>query len=128
MAEDKRTIGVTEAADAALELMVEQGHFADGIDAAKFAMAFAISAGAGNDDLGVEGTSTKWNVGSFDPDGQLRSLLAALFPGSDRPYRLLEYLIDEGLRRIRGHIELEGEFDVIAMLDEAESPDDASVP
>lgn len=128
MTDDKRTIGVTEAADAVLELMVEQGHFADGIDAAKFAMASAINAGVGNDDLGVEGTSTKWNVGSFDPDGQLRSLLAALFPDTDQPYRLLEYLIDEGLRRIREHIDLEGEFDVIAMLDEAESSDDATVP
>lgn len=128
MTDDKRTIGVTEAAGAVLDLMVDQGHFADGIDAAKFAMASAINAGAGNDDFGVEGTSTKWNVGSFDPDGQLRSLLAALFPDTDQPYRLLEYLIDEGLRRIREHIDLEGEFDVVAMLDEAESSDDATVP
>ncbi len=127
MAEDKRTIGVTKAADAVLEIMVQQGHFVDGIDAAKFAMAVAINADAGIESLSVEGTNTKWNVGSFDPDSQLRALLTALFPDTDEPYRLLEFLVDDGLQRIREHIESEGEFDVVAMLDESERPNDASV-
>lgn len=121
MAEDKRTIGVTEAADGVLAVMVEQGHFSDAIDAAKFAMALAINSRVHAEDLTVEGTTTKWNVGSFDPDSQLRSLLDALYPDADQPYRLLEFLIDDGLRRVSEHMESVGEFDVIALLDEAGS-------
>ncbi len=115
MAEDKRTIGVTEAA----AVMVEQGHFSDAIDAAKFAMALAINSLGHAEDLTVEGTTTKWNVGSFDPDSQLRSLLDALYPDVDQPYRLLEFLIDDGLHRVSEHMESVGELDVIALLDEA---------
>ena len=128
MPEDKRTIGVTVAADRVLAAMVEQGHFSDGIDAAKFAMALAINDGANVDeqDLAVEGSTTKWNVGSFDPDSQLRTLLQALYPDVDQPYRLLEFLIDDGLRRVSEHMESVGEFDVIALLDEAGSPSSAA--
>ena len=130
MAEDKRTIGVTEAADGVLAVMVEQGHFSDGIDAAKFAMALAINAGANADDrdLTVEGTTTKWNVGSFDPDSQLRSLIDALYPDVGQPYRLLEFLIDDGLHRVSEHMESVGELDVIALLDEAGSRPSAAAP
>ncbi|MYG79463.1 MAG: hypothetical protein F4189_14020 [Acidimicrobiaceae bacterium] len=128
MAEDKRTIGVTEAADGVLAVMVEQGHFSDAIDAAKFAMALAISSQADAGDLTVEGTTTKWNVGSFDPDSQLRSLLDALYPDVDQPYRLLEFLINDGLHRVSKHIESIGELDVIALLDEAESRSSAAAP
>lgn len=128
MAEDKRTIGVSEAADRVLDLMIEQGRFSDGIDAAKFAMALAINSRADAEDLTVEGTTTKWNVGSFDPDSQLRSLLDALYPDVDQPYRLLEFLIDNGLRRVSEHMESVGEFDVIALLDEAGSRPSASAP
>ena len=68
MAEDKRTIGVSEAADRVLADVVEQAHFSDGVDAATFAMAIAINAGAceGELNLIVEGANTKWNVGSFE--------------------------------------------------------------
>ena len=130
MAEDKRTIAVTEAADGVLAVMVEQGHFSDAIDAAKFAMALAINAGvnAVGRDLTVEGTTTKWNVGSFDPDSQLHSLLGALYPDVDHPYRLLEFLIDDGLLRVGEHMESVGELDVIALLDEAGSRSSAAAP
>ena len=130
MADDKITIGVSEAADRVLALMVEQGHFAEGIDAAKFAMALAINAGANTDgrDLTVEGTTTKWNVGSFDSDGQLRSLIDALYPDIDQPYRLLEFLIDDGLRRVGEHIESVGELDIIALLDEAGNRPNGTAP
>ena len=128
MAEDKRTIGVTEAADGVLAVMVEQGHFSDAIDAAKFAMALAISSQANAGDLTVDGTTTKWNVGSFDPDSQLHSLLGALYPDVDHPYRLLEFLIDDGLHRVSEHMESIGELDVIALLDEVGSRSSAAAP
>ena len=134
MAEDKRTIGVTEASDGVLAVMVEQGHFSDGIDAAKFAMAIAIAAGAGEGEgegepnLTIEGAITKWNVGSFDPDGQLRALITALHSDVSQPYRLLEFLIDDGLRRVGEHIVPEGELDVIALLDGAKTDPGSPAP
>ncbi len=40
------------------------------------------------------------NGSSFDPDSQLRSLLDALYLDVDQPYRLLEFLIDDGFHRV----------------------------
>ena len=131
MAEDKTTIGVTEAADRVLVRMVEKGHFKQGIDAAKFAMAVAINAGARKNDesLTVEGANTKWNVGSFDSDGQLRSLIAALHPDIDQPYRMLESLIDDGLRHVGKRMASSGDaLDIIGLLDEAGTDPNATAP
>lgn len=131
MAEDKTTIGVTEAADRVLARMVEKGHFKNGIDAAKFAMAVAINAGARKDDenLTLEGANTKWNVGSFDTDGQLHSLIAALHPDVDQPYRMLESLIDDGIRHVGEHMASNGDaLDVIALLDAAGTDPSAPAP
>ncbi len=96
MAVDKKTIGITKANANALAQIVASGHFASELDAAKFAMAHALRRGvrSGN----TEGAETKWNVGSVDPDGSMRSLLEALVPGTPEPYRLAEHLMNEGLK------------------------------
>lgn len=98
MANDKKTIGISKANAAALNTLVSEGQFDSELDAAKFAMAYAIKLGlpAGTTD----GTETKWNVGSVDPDGSLRSLLEAIFPTSPEPYRLAEYLMNEGIKHL----------------------------
>lgn len=95
---DKNTIGVTPKSQKVLDQMTEAGVFAEEQDAAKFAMAIAIRRGAKPGE--VTGASTKWNVGSFDTDGQLRSMLPILFPALKTPYRALESLIDSGLEII----------------------------
>jgi hypothetical protein len=79
------------------DLMV-RGRFATELDAAKFAMAHAISMGVAPGS--AEGTETKWNVGSVDPDGSLRSLLEALYPHMTEPYRTAEFLMNEGLKAL----------------------------
>jgi hypothetical protein len=81
-------------------------------------MALAINEGVGLSlsNPSVEGASTKWNVGSFDPNNDLQTLLTALYPEVTTPYRLLEYLIDEGLRLVESHIEQTGVFDVTDLL------------
>ncbi len=100
MATDKKTIGITKANAQALERLVADGRFASELDAAKFAMAYAIHTGSG---LGAaDGAETKWNVGSVDPDGSMRALLEALYPKISEPYRLMEYLINEGLAALTG--------------------------
>jgi hypothetical protein len=96
MASDKKTIGITKANATALLQLVSAGHFASELDAAKFAMAHAIKGGVQSGT--AEGAETKWNVGSVDPDGSMRSLLEALFPDVDEPYRLAEYLMNEGIK------------------------------
>lgn len=93
---DKKTLGVTPANETSLAALARAGRFGTDIEAAKFAMAHAIqqSVPPGT----TEGTSTKWNVGSFDSDGGLKAVIEALFPDETNPYRLVEHLINEGLR------------------------------
>lgn len=93
---DKKTLGVTSANAKVLEALATEGRFATDIEAAKFAMAHAIDQGVGHG--ATEGAGTKWNVGSFDSDGALKSVIEALYPDEANPYRLVEHLLNEGLR------------------------------
>jgi len=93
---DKRTLGVTKANEARLAILVEAGYFGSELEAAKFAMAHAIN--QGSTAVPVEGAPTKWNVGTVDPDGSLKALIEALYPEAREPYRLVEQLMNEGLR------------------------------
>src|SRR6266550_4867742 len=98
MASDKKTIGITKANAAALAELVSAGSFGSELDAAKFAMAYAIKNGVHSGS--TDGAETKWNVGSVDPDGSMRSLLEALYPEASEPYRLLEHLMNEGIKAL----------------------------
>ena len=93
---DKKTIGVTISNERVLTSLASAGHFNTDIEAGKFAMAHAIDQGVGRGT--TEGTGTKWNVGSFDSDGALKAVIEALYPEETYPYRLIEHLINEGLR------------------------------
>lgn len=95
MAADKKTVGVTKSNASALTQLVTAGHFSSELDAAKFAMAYAIQNGVASGS--ADGAETKWNVGSVDPDGSMRSLLEALYPEAAEPYRLAEHLMNEGI-------------------------------
>lgn len=98
MATDKKTIGITKANATALSNLVEAGRFGSELDAAKFAMAYAIKHGKPTGT--TDGAETKWNVGSVDPDGSMRSLIEALYPSGPEPYRLAEQLMNEGIRNL----------------------------
>lgn len=93
---DKKTIGVSSANEQVLRALVAEGLFSSEVEAAKFAMAHAITAGATRGT--TEGAGTKWNVGSVDSDSGLRAVVEALFPDEGQPYRLIEHLMNEGLR------------------------------
>ncbi len=93
---DKKTIGVTPGNERVLAALAGEGLFASEIEAAKFAMAHAINNGARRGT--TEGAGTKWNVGSVDSDGALKAVVEALFPDESQPYRLVEHLMNEGLR------------------------------
>lgn len=98
MASDKKTIGIAKANAAALINLVTAGRFGAELDAAKFAMAYAIKKGIPPGT--TEGAETKWNVGSVDPDGSMRSLLEAFYPTGGEPYRLAEHFMNEGIKSL----------------------------
>lgn len=94
MAEDKKTIGLTEANKKTMDQLVETAGFKQDMDAAKFAFALAVN--RGKEPVAVEGVGTIWNVGSFDEGGDLKVLMLNLFPHADAPYRALESLMNIG--------------------------------
>ena len=112
MAVDKKTIGITKANASSLSKLVEAGRFGSELDAAKFAMAYAIRTGKTTGS--TEGAETKWNVGSVDADGSLRSLLEALFSDCSEPYRLAEHLMNLGIQELS--VELGDTGDLYSIL------------
>jgi hypothetical protein len=94
MAEDKKTIGLTEANKKVMSDLVERAGFKQDMDAAKFAFALAVS--RGKEPGAIDGVGTIWNVGSFDEGGDLKALIQNLFPSADAPYRALESLMNAG--------------------------------
>lgn len=100
MSSDKKTIGITASGERTLTDLVSSGHFASEMEAAKFAMAYAARLDAPPPH--VDGAGTKWNVGTVDNDSSLRAVVEALYPDCDEPYRLVEQLMNEGLRLLDG--------------------------
>jgi hypothetical protein len=105
---DKKTIGIAASNASALANIASIGRFASELDAAKFAMAYAIKEGVSIGSF--DSVDTKWNVGSFDPDGSMRSLLEALFPDTNEPYRLAESLMNEGIKHLDEALSSNGDF------------------
>jgi hypothetical protein len=102
MAEDKKTIGLTNSNRAIMDQIVESAGFKQDMDAAKFAFAIAVNRGCNWGP--VEGASTIWNVGSFDEGGDLKALVQNLFPAVETPYRAIESLMNAGFSLL--HAEL----------------------
>ena len=94
MAEDKKTIGLTEANKAIMDQLVEKAGFKRDMDAGKFAFAYAVSRGC--EPGQVEGAGTIWAAGNFDEGGDLKAIIENLFPRVDTPYRALESLMNIG--------------------------------
>jgi hypothetical protein len=103
MAEDKKTIGLTEANKKVMDQIVEKAGFKRDMDAAKFAFALAVNRGC--EPAPVEGAGTIWNVGSFDEGGDLKALIQNLFPSADAPYRALESLANVGFSLLATEME-----------------------
>jgi hypothetical protein len=111
---DKKTIGLTTSGESIMQEIMSLNYFKDMIDAAKFAMSLAINQ---NPEINpVEGASTIWNVGSFDPDGELRQLIPTFFPNCKTPYRAVEFLIDLGLKQMYEQVK-SGTFDIAKTTD-----------
>ena len=114
--EDRKQIGLTDDGKATVARLTDNlGWFDEAQDAGRFALAYAIRAGVEprQTDTSVE---TRWSPDLFDPTGEIRALLRAMYPDTSMPIRLTEYLIDEGLRHISARIDA-GENNPSALLD-----------
>jgi len=87
MESDRESIGLTAETQSILAELEERGWFPEGQDAARFCMAYAIRAKVVQGT--TSGTETRWAAGNFDRTGEIRALLAALYPGCETPVRLM---------------------------------------
>ncbi|MGD9883059.1 MAG: hypothetical protein AB7U95_23390 [Reyranella sp.] len=123
---DKVAIGLTAPNDQFVGQLMESGLFGQEMEAAKLAMSIAIVKKSSLGD--VQGAGTKWNVGSFDRDGQLKRLMGVLYPTVDEPYRVMEFLINTGLKIMADACRNASNIDVRRLLALAESARDLSAP
>ena len=96
---DRDSVGLTPESQTSLAALDALGWWPDELqDIARFALAYAIRVGipAGE----TSGTETRWAAGNFDKTGEIRTLLAAVYPDCSTPVRLMEHLANEGLRLI----------------------------
>ena len=107
---DSRITGKTAVA----RLTDELGWFDEAQAAGRFALAYAIRAGIEPGQTGAP-VETRWSPDLFDPSGEIRTLLRAMYPDTTMPIRLIEYFIDEGLRSIATKIDV-GEVDPMVLL------------
>ena len=115
MATDKTTIGLTEYNRTVVEhIATELGWFRNQMEAAKFALALAIDRNIEPDE--TEGAGTVWNVGSFDPTGELRDLFQVLFPTWSTPYRLVEHFVNSGLQMLGEAFEQNPHLEILDLL------------
>jgi len=61
-------------------------------------------------------TETVWNVGTFDPNNEIRNLIISLYPSVDSPYATTEHFINEGLDIIENHLEENKELNIIELI------------
>ncbi len=98
--EDRKQIGLTEDGRATVALLADElGWFDEAQAAGRFALSYAIRAGVGPGYTAAP-VETRWSPDLFDPTGEIRSVVRALYPTEAMPVRLTEHLIDEGLRLI----------------------------
>lgn len=105
MASDRESIGLTNESQHLLTEIEDRGWFLDGQDIARFGLAYAVRAKVPE---GITpGTETRWAAGNFDKTGEIRALLSALYPDCQTPVRLMEHLVNEGLRMIVAKVRAE---------------------
>jgi len=103
--EDKRTLGVTQEGAALLESIMDTDWFNEEMDAYRTAISLAFAHGLVVEPREMAGATTKWNIGTLDPDGKLRSMVVALSSEEvDRPYAHAERRAAAGLRYLKSRL------------------------
>lgn len=100
--DDLEGVGLTSETRAILTELEAKQWFRDGQDLALFCMAYAIRAKIS---VGVtEHRKTQWAAGNFDKNGEIRALLAALYPDCTTPVRLMEFFVNEGMKMVAARV------------------------
>jgi hypothetical protein len=100
--EDRDTVGLTAESQVLLQEIEARNWFRDGQDIARFCLGFAVRAKVPG---GLtSNTDTRWSAGNFDKTGEMRALLAVLYPEAAMPVRLMEHLVNEGLKLVAAKV------------------------
>lgn len=99
MGRQRVNIAYTIAAEAAARRLINQFPFSNLVDVARVGVAFAVRQQlplVRPADFG-SANGSNFNVGTVDPNGELRDILLALHPGlTEDPYRVIETLMSVG--------------------------------
>lgn len=105
--EDKVDIGLTSDAQQLLRDIDERRWFGEAQDIARFCFAYAV---ATQTPEGITtGAETRWSSGNFDKSGEIRAVIAALYPDNTTPVRLIEHFVHEGLRQVHKRVMTDGD-------------------
>ena len=120
MAEDLVNIRLSLHANDIADKLVATGYFDYAATAAKFALAYALKNHFNEIDpasyVVPDTGGSNYNVGSFDSNGQLATLLKALYPQTTTPYLYARALMVFGLIKLGERIEQEGLHSISAFL------------
>jgi signal transduction protein with GAF and PtsI domain len=117
-AADTITVGLSQAANQKLNELHEKEIFAEKMDGYRFAVGLALAHGVVPPEITKR--ETLLNVGSLDPDQNLKRAVEALMPEeltNTTPYRLIERLAEWGISEMysqAGH----GDIDFVGIFDQ----------
>jgi hypothetical protein len=111
MGKDLTNIHLTAATSEVVNRLRETGYFDTEITVAKFALGYALKNHSDDIDPAkyklADSNGSNFNVGSIDSDGQVASLLRALYE-TDTPYLFARAFMVFGLTKIGERIDAEG--------------------
>ncbi|MBV9383336.1 MAG: hypothetical protein JO242_22045 [Streptosporangiaceae bacterium] len=126
--EDKQQVGLTQAGEEAIQILMSDGRFASQTDAYRFAISYAIAASLDPADAPPGGYTTKFSaLGTLESGSSIRDLIEIHGIGdTSRPFATAEKLAELGVREIARR--LEGNESLADILSEASTTanDDAS--
>jgi hypothetical protein len=122
--DDKVNIWLTMENDKVVDQLMDTKLFQHKLDVAKLAMAYAMKSGIKPFDLEIKGgAGTKWNVGSVDQGGEIRSFVLEAYPGAENPYKLVQFFMNRGVALLGEIFEQNKSnalFMLIGLLEDAE--------
>lgn len=117
-AAQRTTLGLSEANHDVLQWLQSEGYFPQMMDAYKFALALGLAFGERSS---LVNRKTQFNVGSFDPDHSIQTLLQVVLAEQEPDvYRAVEEYADWGLQRMRTSME-SGDFRFGDYFDEVDA-------
>ena len=112
-------IGIGEVAHAKLKKLYEDGHFAQMMDAYRFAIALALAQGVTPSEI-TGSRQNVYSVATIDPDQSLYTAIKTLINTGDiSVYRWAERLADWGVMEMSRRAD-EGTLDIGQILEESE--------